>query len=144
MAALAQPAAAASKGKVVVFGGAGWVGAHVVKLLQAEGAEVVSVSRASPNEQAAKAASIMGSATDGVKYMSLDASNADLSAVLAGASAVVSCVGALPGSSNQRAGNVHTFWYMSFFGPKNTCPALKLIRTQNSHHDSFAEIRSDS
>lgn len=101
-----QPAqAAAPQKKVVVFGGAGYVGAHVQKLLAKEGVTVVSVSRSSADAQAAKTAKILGTPVAGVSYESLDASSADLASVLAGATAVVSCVGALPGSKEQRNGN---------------------------------------
>ena len=40
-----------------------------------------------------------------MEFITLDASKDDLTGVLQGADAVVSCVGALPGSSNQRDGN---------------------------------------
>ena len=102
-----QPAqAAAPQKKVVVFGGAGYVGSHVQQLLaKEEGVTVVSVSRSSADAQAAKTAKILGTPVAGVSYESLDASSADLASVLAGATAVVSCVGALPGSKEQRNGN---------------------------------------
>ena len=104
--AAAQPAqAAAPQKKVVVFGGAGFVGAHVQQLLAKEGVSVVSVSRSSADAQAARTAKILGAPVTGVSYESLDASSADLGSVLAGATAVVSCVGVLPGSKEQRNGN---------------------------------------
>ena len=49
---VASPALAAeSKGKVVIFGGSGYVGAFASQLLLAQGYSVVSVSRKSPSEQ---------------------------------------------------------------------------------------------
>jgi nucleoside-diphosphate-sugar epimerase len=89
---------------IVVFGGSGYVGAHVDKLLTEQGYKVVSVSCSSPQDQAAKVAKILGSSPS-VKYISLDASTHDLSGVMSGADAVVSCVGIAPGSANQREGN---------------------------------------
>ena len=44
----------ADKGKIVVFGGSGYVGAHVDQLLTSQGCTVVSVSRSSPADQAEK------------------------------------------------------------------------------------------
>ncbi len=103
--ALTQPALAQEeKGKIVVFGGSGYVGAHVDKLLANDGYQVVSVSRSSPSDQANKVKSILGTVPK-MEFITLDASKDDLTGVLQGADAVVSCVGALPGSSNQRDGN---------------------------------------
>lgn len=102
---LSQPVHAADdKGKIVVFGGSGYVGAHVDKLLAEQGYKVVAVSRSSPQDQAAKVSKILG-VSPTVEYVSLDAGTDDLSGVLSGADAVVSCVGVAPGGSNQREGN---------------------------------------
>jgi len=101
---LEQPALAEDKGKIVVFGGSGYVGAHVDKLLTEQGYKVVSESRSSPQDQAAKVAKILGSSPS-VEYVSLDASTDDLSGVMSGADAIVSCVGISPGGANQREGN---------------------------------------
>lgn len=98
------PAVAATD-KVVIFGGSGYVGAHAAQMLLGQGAEVVSVSRKSPAEQADKVKAILGTGLKGLEYVSLDASRADLTSVLAGATAVISCVGIAPGGANQRAGN---------------------------------------
>ena len=106
--AIPDPAAATddSKGKIVVFGGSGYVGSHVSRTLSGGGYEVVSVSRSSPADQADRVKSILGSPiVPPVSYVSLDASTADLTSVLGGASAVVSCVGIAPGGPDQRAGN---------------------------------------
>ena len=100
-----QPALAQEKGKIVVFGGSGYVGSHVDQLLAKDGYQVVSVSRSSPSDQATKVQNILGTVPPNVEFMSLDANKDDLSSVLQGANAVVSCVGALPGSPNQRDGN---------------------------------------
>jgi uncharacterized protein YbjT (DUF2867 family) len=103
--AAADGGSSAAKPKVVVVGGAGWVGAHVDQILLDQGCEVVSVSRSSPAVQADKIKAILGTSLPAIDHQSLDASKDDLSAVFRGASAVISCVGALPGSSSQRAGN---------------------------------------
>jgi len=99
------PAANAKGGpKVVVVGGAGFVGSHVTQELVARGASVVSISRSSPDAQGARVAKSVG-ALKGVTYESLDASAADLGAAFKGAAAVVSCVGVVPGGKNQLDGN---------------------------------------
>jgi len=97
--------AADSKGTVVVFGGSGYVGAYASQMLAAQGYSVVSVSRKTPAEQAEKVKSILGVGLPQVDYKSLDAGKADLSGVLTGASAVISCVGIAPGGKDQRDGN---------------------------------------
>jgi len=51
--------AAADKGKVVVFGGSGWVGTHVCKYLTRAGYDVVSVSRTSPDLQVKRVKTIL-------------------------------------------------------------------------------------
>ena len=93
------------KGKIVVFGGSGYVGANVCQQLSSKGYKVVSVSRSSASDQSDKVAKILGKSLSGIEYVSLDASADDLAPVLADASAVVSCVGVAPGGANQRAGN---------------------------------------
>ena len=95
------------KGKIVVFGGSGYVGAHVDQLLTSQGYTVVSVSRSSSSDQADKISKILGKplAGGGIQYATLDASSDDLGDVLKGATAVVSCVGIAPGGANQRDGN---------------------------------------
>mmetsp|Transcript_15782 Transcript_15782/g.31889 ORF Transcript_15782/g.31889 Transcript_15782/m.31889 type:complete len:274 (+) Transcript_15782:51-872(+) len=98
-----SPASAAAE-KVVIFGGSGYVGAHAAQMLIGQGAEVVSVSRKSAAEQADKVKAILGTGLK-LDYVSLDASTADLSSVMADATAVISCVGIAPGGANQRAGN---------------------------------------
>lgn len=100
-----QASAADGKPKVVVFGGSGYVGAFASQLLLDQGCDVVSVSRKTPAEQADKVKSILGQGLSSVDFVSLDASTADLSNVLNGASAVISCVGIAPGGANQRDGN---------------------------------------
>jgi len=97
--------AAGTNGKVVIFGGSGYVGAYVDQILVSRGYSVVSVSRSEPSDQKAKVAAILGSPLDGVEYVSLDASSADLSGVLKGASVVVSCVGAIGSGSDIRLTN---------------------------------------
>ena len=95
---------AADKQKIVVFGGSGYVGAYVTKLLLSQGCNVVSVARSTPEAQVAKVQAILG-APVAADYKMLDASSADLSTVLQGATAVISCVGVVPGGANQRDGN---------------------------------------
>ena len=97
--------AADDKGKIVVFGGSGYVGAHVDQLLVNQGYKVVSVSRSSPSDQKDKVSKILGSSPPPMEYISLDASTDDLSGILKDAEVVVSCVGIAPGGSNQREGN---------------------------------------
>mmetsp|Transcript_8499 Transcript_8499/g.25680 ORF Transcript_8499/g.25680 Transcript_8499/m.25680 type:complete len:289 (-) Transcript_8499:365-1231(-) len=106
--------AGGGKKKIVVFGGSGYVGAHVCQILSSQGAEVISASRSSPSDQAARVRSILGGGASsdplpGVEYRSIDANDAsasaDLAEILSGASAAVSLVGAAPGSKNQREGN---------------------------------------
>jgi len=98
------PQAHADAGKVVVVGGAGYVGAYIDQILLKEGYSVVSVARSSPADQAEKVKKIVG-APLAVDYQSLDASKDDLSAIFKGASAVISCVGVAPGGANQLDGN---------------------------------------
>ena len=97
-------AIAADKAKVVVVG-TGLVGSYVVQQLAKEGVAVVAVARSSPSEQADKVKKLLGTNPSGVEYVSIDASTGDLSGVLAGASACISCVGVIPGSKDQLAGN---------------------------------------
>ena len=110
LAPVAASAADKKKGgkqKVVVLGGSGYVGAHVAALLAAEGCDVVAASRASADAQAARAKQMLGGAAlpPTVSFATVDASADDLAALLAGASAVVSCVGVVPGGKNQLNGN---------------------------------------
>lgn len=93
--------------KVVVFGGSGFVGSRVTDLLVKAGYAVTSVSRSSQKDQIGKMQKFVGAAPGDVKYVQLDASTADLSEnnLLAGADAVISCVGIVPGGENQLAGN---------------------------------------
>lgn len=100
----ASPSMAESGKKVVVIGGSGYVGAHVDKLLVEQGYTVVSVARSSVDEQARKVKAILGTSIP-IEYRSLDASKDDLKDVLAGSTAVVSCVGVIPGGQNQLDGN---------------------------------------
>ena len=95
------------KGKIVVFGGSGYVGSHVNQILTSQGYSVVSVSRSSAVDQEQKIGNILwpGKLSGDIQYVALDASSADLSGVLKGALAVVSCVGVAPGGKNQRDGN---------------------------------------
>ncbi|KAL7535072.1 hypothetical protein ACHAWF_005048 [Thalassiosira exigua] len=100
--------AESDKGKVVVFGGAGWVGAHVSADLQKRGYRAVSISRSAADVQAERAKSILGSSAPGVEYVSLDAGTAsleDLASVVKDSVAVISCLGVTPGSPNQKEGN---------------------------------------
>jgi len=101
-AALGRPllANAAGRPKVVVVGGAGFVGTQVSQLLVRNGASVVSVSRRSAEAQAD-----IIKYSDWVDAVSADASKDDLSAIFKGAAAVVSCVGVVPGGKNQLDGN---------------------------------------
>ena len=102
------PANAGGKGKVVVWGGAGWVGAHVASNLQQQGYDVVSIARSSAETQVSRTKSILGSTLPGVEYVSIDASSAsndDMAATMKDALAVISCVGIAPGSKDQRFGN---------------------------------------
>ena len=71
----AQPALAAG-GKVVVVGGAGFVGTEISHLLATQGVKVVSVSRRSAAAQAQKV-----QYEQFVDFVSLDASKDDLSSV---------------------------------------------------------------
>jgi len=106
MAAAGKAAVAAAGKKIVVFGGSGYVGSYVDQQLLSQGYQVVSVSRSSAADQAAKITKILGKPLTGsIEYVTLDASTDDLSAVLKDATAVVSCVGVAPGGKNQRAGN---------------------------------------
>ena len=98
-------AIADGKPKVVVFGGSGYVGAYASRLLLGKGAQVVSVSRKTPAEQVDKVKAILGAPLAGVEYVQLDASTGDLSGVLGGAAAVISCIGIAPGGANVRDGN---------------------------------------
>lgn len=102
------PAGAGGKGKIVVMGGAGWVGAHVASDLDKRGYDVVSISRSSSEVQTERTKSILGKTIPGVDYVSLDAGTAsieDLASTMKDALAVVSCVGTSPGSPNQKDGN---------------------------------------
>lgn len=104
--AAAKAAAAAAGKKIVVFGGSGYVGSYVDQQLLSQGYQVVSVSRSSAADQAAKITKILGKPLTGsIEYVTLDASTDDLGSVLKDATAVVSCVGVSPGGKNQRAGN---------------------------------------
>lgn len=103
--ALPSRATAESNDKIVVFGGSGYVGAHIAQILSAQNKNVISVSRSSQSDQKDKVGKILGKSLEGVEYVSLDASTDDLTSVLKGASAVISCVGVAPGGTNQRSGN---------------------------------------
>jgi nucleoside-diphosphate-sugar epimerase len=98
--AVVVPPALAAGGKVVVVGGAGFVGTEISHLLATQGVSVVSVSRRSAAAQAQKV-----QYEQFVDFVSLDASKDDLSNVFKGASAVISCVGVAPGQKNQLDGN---------------------------------------
>ena len=96
---------AAGKEKIVIFGGSGYVGAYASQMLLSQGYDVISVSRKSPSDAADKVKAILGTSLT-VDYRQLDASKEDLSAVLKGASAVISCVGISPGGGpDKRDGN---------------------------------------
>ncbi|CAB9510321.1 expressed unknown protein [Seminavis robusta] len=102
------PATPPKSKKVVVLGGAGYVGSRVTTLLAAQdGISVVSVSRSSPADQAAKIKANTGqSVPSSLEFASLDALQDDLSSVMKDASIVVSCVGIAPWEkSTARAGN---------------------------------------
>lgn len=102
------PVSAGDKGKVVVLGGAGWVGSHVSANLSAKGYKVISISRSSPDLQVERTKSILGKVISDVEYKSLDAGTAsvdELASVMKDSLAVVSCVGISPGSQNQKDGN---------------------------------------
>lgn len=98
---------AAGGKKVVVFGGSGFVGSRVTDLLIKDGYAVTSVSRSSQKDQIGRMQKFVGTAPGEVTYVQLDASAADLNenSLLAGADAVISCVGIVPGGENQLAGN---------------------------------------
>lgn len=100
-----RPSRAAGGGRVVVFGGAGYVGSHVDQALSAAGYDVVAVSRSSPDDQAARVARNLGAAPGRVAYVALDAAADDLGPVLDGAVAAVSCIGALGSGAAVRATN---------------------------------------
>mmetsp|Transcript_4524 Transcript_4524/g.6806 ORF Transcript_4524/g.6806 Transcript_4524/m.6806 type:complete len:312 (-) Transcript_4524:140-1075(-) len=102
------PAMAENKGKIVVLGGAGWVGAHVSNLLTQRGYTVVSISRSSSETQIERTKSILGTTIPSVEYVSLDAGSAtieELGGVMKDATCVISCVGIAPGSPNVKDGN---------------------------------------
>eukprot|EP00592_Proboscia_alata_P019054 CAMPEP_0194410284 /NCGR_PEP_ID=MMETSP0176-20130528/8323_1 /TAXON_ID=216777 /ORGANISM="Proboscia alata, Strain PI-D3" /LENGTH=304 /DNA_ID=CAMNT_0039211527 /DNA_START=41 /DNA_END=955 /DNA_ORIENTATION=- len=104
--ALPQPSHAASKGgKVVVFGGSGYIGSHVDQQLSTLGYKVVSVSRASSSDQSNRITKNLGTQPANLEYISLDASTDDLTAVLKDATAVISCIGALGSGKAVRATN---------------------------------------
>lgn len=84
------------------------MGAHVSSNLQKQGYQVVSISRSTPDEQMARTKSILGTAIQGVEYLSLDAGTAsidDLASPMKNSLAVISCVGISPGGPNQKDGN---------------------------------------
>lgn len=93
------------KAKVVVMGGAGYVGSRVSAALYDQGFDVVSVSRSTSADQAAKIKANTGKSLP-IQYESLDATKDDLSSVMSGAAVVISCVGIPPWEkSTARAGN---------------------------------------
>lgn len=99
-------ASAIGKGKIVVMGGAGYVGSRVSTILAGLGYDVVSVSRSSPTEQAARVKANVGKAIPAIEYVSLDAIKDDLGDVMKGAAVVISCVGIPPWEKKTaRAGN---------------------------------------
>jgi len=105
---LPLPAMAEDKGKIVVLGGAGWVGAHVSNLLTQQGYKVLSISRSSSERQIERTKSILGTTIPSVEYVSLDAGTAtmeELGSVMKDASCVISCVGIAPGGPNVKDGN---------------------------------------
>ena len=107
----AASAAGGAPSKVVVLGGAGYVGSHVAaQLLDAGVGQVVIASRSSPQAQADRVAANLGWLVGGSKlsklsFVQVDAASGNLGPLLAGAGSVVSCVGVLPGSPTQREGN---------------------------------------
>ena len=107
----AASAAGSAPSKVVVLGGAGYVGSHVAaQLLDAGVGQVVIASRSSPQAQADRVAANLGWLVGGSKlsklsFVQVDAASGNLGPLLAGAGSVVSCVGVLPGSPTQREGN---------------------------------------
>lgn len=97
-----------TKGKVVVYGGSGYVGAHACSLLTQQGYTVTSISRSSPEIQFERTKSILGTSLPNVEYVSLDAGKAsldELTTSMKDVTAVISCVGISPGSQNQKDGN---------------------------------------
>ena len=93
---------APSTTKVVVFGGNGFVGSRVCQLLQGTGAKVVSVSRSGGQPEWAAGEDWVG----GVEWVKGEACTDDLSGIISGSSAVVSCLGVIGGSDEtMRAGN---------------------------------------
>lgn len=87
--------------RVVVLGGTGFVGSRVVEALVARGAQVVSISRrGGPGDLASKPWSSK------VEWVAGDLTGEDLSGVMKGASAVISCIGVIGGSDEYMlAGN---------------------------------------
>jgi len=98
-------AAGGSAPKVVVVGGAGWVGSYVDQELARQGATVVSVSRSSAETQAARVFSNTGSVPQGLTFVSADASCDDLVKIFKGSDAVINCCGIAPGGENMFEGN---------------------------------------
>lgn len=97
-----------TKGKVVVYGGSGYVGAHACSLLSQQGYAVTSISRSSPETQLERTKSILGTSLPNVDYISLDAGTAsldELTTSMKDVTAVISCVGISPDSQNQKDGN---------------------------------------
>lgn len=115
--------------KVVVFGGNGFAGSRVCKILVGTGAKVVSISRSGSTPEWATGMSIINwfmclflnqwrliflgreksSGEDwleSVDWKKGDPSAEDMSGLLSGSAAVVSCVGSIGGSdSSMEAGN---------------------------------------
>lgn len=124
----APVANAEGKPKAVVMGGAGYVGSRVTASLYEQGFDVVSASRSSASDQAARVKGNVGKSIPAI-YISIDATQDDLSEVMKGAAVVVSCVGIPPwekktakagnGVANVRiveaakAANVEKFVYVS-------------------------------